>query len=167
MHGVPGGVGIAVAQALRAEQGVVGVHQGLDVGGALLVDPGGEIGLGLIDGARPGGPVVHIHGHLHIVAVLLHGRQIPDLLEAGIPGLPGGHAAVDGDGAGVGHGAAAGGGAEDLGGGAGAPAQEPGVLVMLRVILGIQHLHQTPDLHCIVGGVSFRARTSWRMSAIL
>ena len=131
----------------------MGVHQGLDVGGVFLVDPGGEVALGLVHLAGPGGPVIHIHGHLYVVAVLLHAGQVADLLEAGVPGLAGGHAAVDGDGAGVGHGAAAGGGVEDLGGGAGAPAQEAGVLKVLGVVLGVQHLHQSLDLHGLVGGV--------------
>src|SRR5699024_3874378 len=141
------------ADALVAVERLVGVHQRLDVGGGFLVDPGGEEALGLIDLASPGGTVVHVHADLHVVAVLLHGGQVADLLEAGVPGLASGHAAVDGDGAGVGHGAAAGGGVEDLGGGAGAAAQETGVLVVVGVVLGIQHLHQALDLHAVVGGV--------------
>ena len=127
----------------------MGVDESLDVSGALLVDPGGEEALGLIDGAGPGGTVVHVHADLHIVLVLLDGGQVLDLLQAGIPGLAGGHAAVDGDGAAVRHGAAGRRGVEDLGGGAGAPAQELGVLVMLGVEFGVQHLHQALDL---VGG---------------
>ena len=115
-----------------------------------LVDPGGEEALGLIDGAGPGGTVIHVHGDLHVVAVLLDGGQLTDLFQAGIPGLAGSHAAVDGDGAGVRHSAAGGRGVEDLAGGAGAPAQEPGVLVVLGVVLGVEHLHEALDL----GGVS-------------
>ena len=138
--------------ALLAEQGVVGVHQSLDVGGVLLVDPSGEVGLGLVHLAGPGGTVVHVHGDLHVVAVLLHAGQVPDLLQAGIPGLASGHAAVDGDGAGVSHSAAAGGGVENLAGGAGAAAQETGVLVVLGVVLGVEHLHEALDF-LVVGVV--------------
>ena len=145
VHGVPLGVGVLVTDALLAPQAVVGVDEGLDVGGGLLVDPGGEEALGLIDLAGPGGPVVHVHGDLHVVAVLLHAGQLPDLLQAGVPGLPGGHAPVDGDGAAVRHRAAGGRGVEDLADGAGATAQELGVLIVLRVELRIQHLHQAFD----------------------
>ena len=53
---------------------------------------------------------------------------IRDSLQAGVPGLAGGHAPVDGDGAGVRHGAAGGRGVEDLADGAGAAAQEAGIL---------------------------------------
>ena len=130
----------------------MGVHQRLDMGGALLVDPGGEEALGLIDLAGPGGPVVHVHADLHVVAVLLHAGQLPDLLQAGVPGLAGGHAPVDGDGAAVRHSAAGGRGVEDLADGAGAPAQELGVLVVLRIEFRIQHLHQT--LHPVGGAVA-------------
>ncbi len=115
------------------------------MGRAGLVDPGGEEALRLIDGSRPGGTVVHVHGDLHVVPVFLHAGQLADFLQAGVPGLPGCHAPVDGDGAAVRHGAAAGGGVENLAGGAGAPAQELGVLVMLGVERGIQHLHQALD----------------------
>ena len=123
------------------------------MGGFLLVDPGGEVALGLIDFAGPGGTVIHVHGHGDVLAVLLHVGQVPDLLQAGIPGLAGGHAAVDGDGAGVGNGAAGGRGIEDLGGGAGAAAQETGVLVVGGVVLGIQHLDQALDLGALFGVV--------------
>ena len=139
-------------EALVAPEAVVGVHQGLDVGGGLLVDPGGEEGLGLVDVAGPGWPVIHVHGDLHVLGVLLHGGQVLDLLQAALVGLARGHAAVDGDGAGVRHGAAAGGGVEDLAGGAGAPAQEAGVLPVLGIVLRVQHLDQALDL-LIVGGV--------------
>ena len=124
----------------------MGLRQGLDVGRVFLVDPGGEEGLSLVDVAGPGGPVVHIHGDLHVLGILLHGGQLLDLLQAALVGLAGGHAPVDGDGAGVRHGAAAGGAVEDLGGGAGAPAQEAGVLEVARVVLRVQHLHQALDL---------------------
>ena len=142
------------ADALVAVERLVGVHQRLDVGGGFLVDPGGEEALGLIDLASPGGTVVHVHADLHVVAVLLHGGQVADLLEAGVPGLASGHAAVDGDGAGVGHGAAAGRGVENLGGGAGAAAEEAGVFIVLGVILGVEHLHETLDLG-LIGVVVF------------
>ena len=121
--------------ALVAPQGVVRVHQSLHVGRGLLVDPGGEEALGLVDVAGPGGTVIHVHGDLHVLGVLLAGGQILDLLQAGLVGLAGGHAAVDGDGAGVGHSAAGGRGVEDLAGGAGAAAEEAGVLVVLGVVL--------------------------------
>lgn len=42
VHGVPLGLGVGVADALVAPEGVVGVHQGLDVGGVLLVDQVGK-----------------------------------------------------------------------------------------------------------------------------
>ena len=40
VHGVPLGLGVGVADALVAPEGVVGVHQGLDVGGINLFAPG-------------------------------------------------------------------------------------------------------------------------------
>ena len=129
------------------------VDEGLDVGCALLVDPRGEVGLGLVDLAGPAGTVVHVHGDLHVVAVLLDGGEVADLLEAGLVGLACGHAAVDGDGAGVSHGAARGAGVEDLGDGAGAAAQEAGVLVVLGVVLGIEHLDEALDGGGLVGAV--------------
>mgnify|MGYP000122907361 CR=1 FL=1 len=149
VHGVPLLVRVGMADTLVTPQGMVGVHQRLDMGGALLVDPGGEEALRLIDLAGPGGPVIHVHADLHIVSVLLDGGQLPDLLQAGVPGLAGGHAAVDGDGAAVGHGAAGGRGVEDLAGGAGATAQELSVLGVLRVEFRIQHFHEPLDL---IGG---------------
>ena len=139
--------------ALGAPQRVVRVHHGLHVRGVLLVYPGREVALGLIDLAGPGRAVVHVHADLHVVAVLLHVRQVPDLLQAAVPGLARGHAAVDRDGAGVGHGAAARAGVEDLARGAGAAAQEAGVLVVLGVVLRVQHLHEALYLHAVVGGV--------------
>ena len=131
----------------------MGVHQGLDVRSGLLVDPGGEEALGLVHMAGPCGTVIHIHGNLHVLGILLAGGQVLDLLQAGLIGLAGGHAAVDGDGAAVGHSAAGGGGVEDLAGGAGAATQEVGVLIVLGVELGIQHLYQAVDLGGAVGGV--------------
>ena len=149
-----GGHGLLVgADALRAPQGVVGIDQGLHMGRGLLVDPGGEEALGFVHMAGPGGTVIHIHRHLHVLGVLLAGGQVLDLLQAGLIRLAGGHAAVDGDGTGVCHGAAGGGGVEDLAGGAGAPAQEAGVLIVLGVELGVQHLHQAVDLGGAVGGI--------------
>ena len=105
-----GGGQLGGHQALVAPQAVVGVHQRLNVGSGLLIDPGGEEALGLVDVARPCRTVIHVHGHLHVLGVLLAGGQILDLLQAGLVGLAGGHAAVDGDGAAIRHGAAGGGG---------------------------------------------------------
>ena len=124
----------------------MGVDQCLDVRRALLVDPRGEVCLGLVDLAGPAGTVVHVHGDLHVVAVLLDGGEVADLLEAGLVGLAGGHAAVDGDGAGVSHGAARGAGVEDLRDGAGPAAQEASVLVVLGVVLGVEHLDEAANL---------------------
>ena len=87
VHGVPFGVGVGVADARFPPQGVVGVRKSLDVGRALLIDPGGEVALGLVDLAGPGRAVVHVHGYRYILAVLLHAGQVPDLLQAGVPGL--------------------------------------------------------------------------------
>ena len=139
--------------ALGAPQSVVSVHDRLHVSRVLLVDPGREVALGLIHLAGPRRTVVHVHAHLHVVAVLLHVREVPDLLKAGVPGLARGHAAVDRDGAGVSNRAAARAGVEYLAGGAGAAAQEAGVLVVLRVVLRVEHLHKALDLHAVVGGV--------------
>ena len=141
------------ADALVAVEGVVRVNEGLDVSRALGVDPRGEVGLGLVDGALPARAVVHVHGDLDVVAVLLDGRQVADLLEAGVPGLAGGHAAVDGDRAAVGHGAAAGTGIEDLRDGAGAAAQEARVLEVLGVVLGVEHLDEALDVGGLVAAV--------------
>ena len=149
VHGVAFGIGVGVADALLAPQGLVGVGQSLDMGGAFLVDPGGEEALRFVDLAGPGGPVVHIHADFHIVLVLLDGGQGLDLLEAGVPGLPGGHAAVHGNGAAVRHRAAGGRGVEDLRNSAGAPAQELSVLGVLGIERRVQHLYQALDL---IGG---------------
>ena len=78
------------------------------MGGALLVDPGGEEALGFVDLAGPGGPVIHVHTDLYIILILLDGGQSLDLLQAGIPGLAGGHAAIHGNGAAIRHSEAAG-----------------------------------------------------------
>ncbi len=67
--------------------------------------------------------------------------------------LAGGHATVDGDGAGVGDGAAAGAGVEDLADGAGAAAQEAGILEVLGVVLGVEHLDETLDVGRLVAAV--------------
>ena len=141
------------ADALVTEHGLVGVDEGLDVRSGLLVDPRGEVSLGLVDLAGPGRTVVHVHGDLHVVAVLLGGRQVADLVQAGLPGLTGGHATVDGDGAGISHGATAGAGVEDLADGAGAAAQEAGVLEVLGVVLGVEHLDETLDVGRLVAAV--------------
>ena len=119
----------------------------------LLVDPRGEVSLGLVDLAGPGRTVVHVHGDLHVVAVLLGGRQVADLVQAGLPGLTGGHTTVDGDGAGVSDSATAGAGVEDLADGAGAAAQEAGILVVLGVVLGIEHLDEALDVGRLVAAV--------------
>ena len=132
---------------------MVGVDKGLHMGRGLLVDPGGEEALGLIHMAGPCGTVIHVHGDLHILGILLAGGQILDLLQAGLIGLAGGHAAVDGDSAAIGNGAAGGRGVEDLAGGAGAAAQETGIFPMLGIELGIQHLHQAVDLGGAVSGI--------------
>ena len=145
--------GLVGPEALVAPQSVVRVDKGLHMGGGFLVDPRREEALGLIDVAGPCGTVVHIHRNLDVLGILLAGGQVLDLLQAGLVGLAGGHAAVDGDGAGVGHGAAGGRGVEDLAGGAGATAQETGILPVFGIVLGIQHLHQTLDLHGVVGGI--------------
>ena len=108
MHGVILGVGVGVADARLAPEGLVGVGQSLHVSGALLVDPGGEVALGLVDLAGPGGPVIHVHTDLYIILILLDGGQSLDLLQAGIPGLAGGHAAIHGNGAAIRHSAAGG-----------------------------------------------------------
>ena len=76
MHGVILGVGVSVADARLAPEGLVGVGQSLHVSGALLVDPGGEEALGLVDVAGPGGTVIHIHGHLHVLGVLFAGGAV-------------------------------------------------------------------------------------------
>ena len=133
-------------QTLRAPQTVVSINESLHVGSGLLVDPSGEEALRLVHMTGPCGTIIHVHGHLHVLGVLLAGGQILDLLEAGLIGLTCGHAAVDGDGAAISHGAAGGGGVEDLRGGAGTATQKTGILIVLGVILGIQHLHQTLDL---------------------
>ena len=102
--------------------------------------------------AGPCGTVVHIHGNLDVLGVLLAGGQILDLLQAGLVGLAGRHAAVDGDGAGVRNCAAGRGGVEDLAGGAGAAAEEAGVFVVLGVVLRVEHLDKALDL-LVVGSV--------------
>ena len=79
----------------------MGVGQSLHVSGALLVDPGGEEALGFVDLAGPGGPVIHVHTDLYIILILLDGGQSLDLLQAGIPSLAGGHAAIHGNGAAI------------------------------------------------------------------
>ena len=149
MHGVVLGVGVSVADARLTPEGLVGVGQSLHVSGALLVDPGGEEALGFVDLAGPGGPVIHVHTDLYIILILLDGGQSLDLLQAGIPGLAGGHAAIHGNGAAIRHSAAGGRGIEDLGHGAGATAQELSVLGVLRVEFRIQHFHEPLDL---IGG---------------
>ena len=132
---------------------MVRVDERLNVGRGLLVDPGGEEGLGLIDVAGPGRTVIHIHGHLDVLGVLLAGGQILDLLQAGLVGLARGHAAVDGDGAGVRNSAAGGRGVEDLAGGAGAAAEEAGILPVLGIVLRVEHLHEALDFLVVAGVV--------------
>ena len=83
--------------------------------------------------------------NMDIVAVFLHGGEIPDFLQAGFPGFAGGHAAIHGNGAGIGHRAAAGRGEINLGDGAGTPAEEAGILIMLGVVLRVQHFHEALD----------------------
>ncbi len=73
--------------------------------------------------------------------------------QAGLTGLAGGHAAVDGDGAGVSDSAAAGAGVEDLGDGAGAAAEEAGILEVLGVVLGVEHLDEALDVGRLVAAV--------------
>ena len=131
---------------------MVRIDQSLDVRRGGLVDPGREEALGLIDMAGPRGTVVHVHGNLDVLGILLAGGQILDLLQAGLIGLAGRHAAVNGDGAGVRNCAAGRGGVEDLAGGAGAAAEEAGVFVMLGVVLRVEHLDKTLDL-LVVGSV--------------
>ena len=137
--GVGAGTGVA-------EQCQMCILQSLDVCGLLLVDPSGEVALGLVDFASPGGTIVHVHGNDNVVTVLLDVGQITDLLQAGIPGLASGHTTVDGDGAGVSNSAARGRGEVDLRSGASTAAQETSILVVVGVVLGIQHLDQTLDL---------------------
>ena len=139
-------------QALSAPQTVVSIDQSLNVSSVLLVDPSGEEALGLVNMAVPCGTVVHVHGNLHIVSILLASGQILDLLQAGLVGLAGGHAAVDGDSTAIGNSATGGRGVEDLRGGAGASAEETGILVVVGVVLRIQHLNKALDL-LIVGCV--------------
>ena len=136
-----------------APQRVVRVDQCLDVRSGSLVDPGREEALGLVDVAGPRGTVIHVHGDLDVLGVLLAGGQILDLLQAGLIGLAGRHAAVDGDGAGVGNCAAGRGGIEDLAGGAGAAAEEAGVFVVLGVVLRVEHLDKALDLLVVAGVV--------------
>ena len=93
----------------------------------------------------PCGTVVHVHGNLDVLGVLLAGGQVFDFLQAGLVGLACGHAAVDGDGAGVCNRAAGGRGVEDLAGGAGASAEETRVFPVLGVVLRVEHLDKTLD----------------------
>ena len=144
--------GLVGPQSGVAPQRVVRVDERLNVRRGFLVDPGREEALGLVDVAGPRGTVVHVHGDLDVLGILLAGGQILDLLQAGLVGLAGRHAAVDGDGAGVGDCAAAGAGVEDLAGGAGAAAEEAGVLIVLGVVLRVEHLDKTLDL-LVVGSV--------------
>ena len=76
---------------------MVCIHKRLDVWCALLVDPCWEEALRLIDVACPCRSVVHVHGDLDVLCVLLAGRKVLDLLEAALVCLAGGHSAVDGD----------------------------------------------------------------------
>ena len=103
--------------------------------------------------AGPGRTVVHIHGDLDVLGVLLAGGQILDLLQAGLVGLARSHAAVDGDGAGVRNSAAGGRGVEDLAGGAGAAAEEAGILPVLGIVLRVEHLHEALDFLVVAGVV--------------
>ncbi|MPM23445.1 hypothetical protein SDC9_69918 [bioreactor metagenome] len=135
--------GVRMPDALFAVERFMRVRNGLHVGGGFLVDPGGEVALGLVDETRPCGTVVHVHAHL--CAVLLAGGEVLDLLEAGLPGFAGGHTAVNGNGAAVRNRAAGGGGVKNLRNGAGAAAKEARVLVMIRVELGVEHLDEPFD----------------------
>ena len=117
-------------------------------GAVSFVDPGREEALSLIDVAVPGGTVVHVHGNLDVLRVLLAGGEVFDFLQAGLVGLARGHAAVDGDRAGVGDSAAARAGVEDLAGGAGAAAEEARVFPMLGVVLRVEHLDKALDFLC-------------------
>ena len=125
------------------------VDESLHVRSGFLVDPGGEEALGLINVTGPCRTVVHVHGDLDVVGVLFAGGEILNFLQAGLVGLTGGHAAVDGDRAGVSDSAAAGAGVEDLGGGAGAAAEEVGILIVLGVVLLVEHLDKTLDLGAV------------------
>ena len=75
----------------------------------------------------------------------IDGNEYFDFLQAGLVGLACGHAAVDGDGAGVCNRAAGGRGVEDLAGGAGASAEETRVFPVLGVVLRVEHLDKTLD----------------------
>ena len=129
------------------------ICKSLDVRCILLVDPCGEEALGLVDLACPCRSVVPVHADLDVLAVLLHCRKILDLLETGLIGLASRHSAVDRDGAAVCNGASGGRCVENLADGAGSTSEEAGILIVLRVVLGIQHLHQPLDLHAVVGGI--------------
>ena len=73
------------------------INKSLNVWCGLFVDPRWEVCLSLIDLAGPGRTIIHIHGDLDVVAILLNGRKLFNLLEAALVGLTGSHAAVNGD----------------------------------------------------------------------
>ena len=102
--------------------------------------------------AVPCRTVIHVHGNLDILCILLAGGQILDLLQAGEVSLACGHAAVDGDSAAIRNSAAGGRGVENLRGGAGTAAEETSILVMVGVVLRIEHLDEALDL-LVVSGV--------------
>ena len=129
------------------------IDKSLDVWCGLFVDPRWEVGLSLIDLAGPRRTVIHIHGDLDVVAILLNGRKILNLLEAALVGLTGSHAAVNGDGAGVCDSAARRTGEVDLRNRASTTAKEAGVLIVVRVVLGIKHLCETANGSGLLGTV--------------
>ena len=118
----------------------------------LLADPGREVCFCLIDLAGPCRTGVHVHRNLHIIAILLHCRQIADFLQAGLVGLACRHAAVDRDRAAVRDSAAARGGIEDLGNRAGSSSEESCIFIILRIVFRVKHLGQTAD-HGAFGAV--------------
>ena len=138
--------------ALVAKERLVGVGHCLNVGCGLLVYPGGEVAFRLVYKACPGWAVIHVHGYLYVLCVLLAGGQVADFFEAGIPGLTGSHAAVKGYGAGIRYSAAGGRSIEYLGSCDGAAAQEACIFPMLGIVFGVQHLHKSLYLGGI-GGV--------------
>ena len=89
--------GLLATNALIAKECLVSINKSLNVWCGLFVNPCWEVCLSLIDLAGPGRTVIHIHGDLDVVAILLNGRKILNLLEAALVGLTGSHAAVNGD----------------------------------------------------------------------
>ena len=145
------------ADAFRSEHGLVRLSHSPHMRCGLGIDPRGEVALGGVDETSPGRTFVCVHGYGHVVGVLLTGRQITDLLEAGLEGLARRHASVEAHGAGVRHRAARGGGKEDLADRDGAASEEIGVLA-LRVELRIEHFDKALDRR-LFGGVVLIERT--------